>query len=116
MWVYPSPWNGKENLSGDKSGRLAGIIYLEQAEHNEIARMDIRSSMIPIYSQFLFYADYEEEIRAVGRMQNIILRNIPVWKLRNLGDRASAQLTREILLEYMKECDTDSQRRQNGEV
>lgn len=116
VWVYPSPWNGKENLSGDKSGRLAGIIYLEQAEHNEIARMDIRSSMIPIYSQFLFYADYEEEIRAVGRMQDIILRNIPVWKLRNLGDRASAQLTRETLLEYMKKCDTDSQRRQNGEV
>ena len=82
--------------------RLAGIIYLEQADHNEIARMDICSSMIPIYSQFLFYADYEEEIRAVGHMQDIILRNIPIWKLKNLGDEDSVRLTRKTLLDYMK--------------
>ena len=115
VWVYPSPWNGKENLSGSKNGRLAGIIYLKQADHNEIARMDIRSSMIPIYSQFLFYADYEEEIRAVGHMQDIILRNIPIWKLKNLGDEDSVRLTRKIFLDYMKKCGVAKERQQNGD-
>lgn len=103
VWVYPSPWNGKENFSGTKSGRLAGIIYLEQADHNAISRMSVRSAMIPIYRQFLYYGDHEEEIRDAGHMLNIILRNIPVWKLCNLGDEASAVLTRETLLEYLEE-------------
>lgn len=115
VWVYPSPWNGKENLSGTKSGKLAGIIYLEQAEHNEITRMDIRFCMIPIYSQFLFYADYEDEIRAVGRMEDIILRYIPVWKLKNLGDKASVQLTRKTLIEYIEQCDDAGQKQQSGD-
>lgn len=99
VWLYPSPWNGKENLSGTKSGRLAGIIYLEQADHNEISRMDLRSALLPIYRQFLYYGDYEEEIRQVGGMLDMVLRNIPVWKLSNLGNEASARLTHETLLQ-----------------
>lgn len=103
VWVYPSPWNGKECYSGSKTGRLAGIIVLEQADHNEICRLDIRSSMIPIYRQFLYYADNEDEIRAVAPMLDVVLRNIPVWKLSNLGDEASAELTHDTLLHYMEE-------------
>mgnify|MGYP001776637082 FL=1 len=103
VWIYPSPWNGKENLSGTKSGRLAGIIYLEQADHNEVSRMDIRSSILPIYRQFLYYGDYEEEIREVGHMLDTVLRNIPVWKLSNLGDEASAELTHNTLLHYLED-------------
>lgn len=103
VWIYPSPWNGKENISGTKRGKLAGIVYLEQANHNEINRMDIRSSMLPIYRQFLYYGDYEEEIREVGRMQDIVLRNIPVWKLCNLGNEASAELTRNTLLNCLED-------------
>lgn len=103
VWLYPSPWNGKENLSGTASGRLGGVIYLEQADQNEISRMDLRACMIPLYRQFLYYADYEDEIRAVGRMQDVLLRNVPVWKLRNRGDEASARLTRDTLLHYLEE-------------
>lgn len=103
VWIYPSPWNGKENLSGTKSGRLVGIIYLEQADHNEISRMNLRSSILPIYRQFLYYGDYEEEIREVGHMLDIVLRNIPVWKLSNLGDEASAELTHNTLLHYLED-------------
>lgn len=103
MWVYPSPWNGKENLFGTASGKLGGIIVLEQAGHNEMQRMSVRECMIPIYRQFLYYGDYENEISAVGHMQDVILRNIPVWKLRNLGDAASAALTHDALLRYLEE-------------
>lgn len=98
VWMYPSPWNGKENLSGSKSGKLAGIIYLEQADHNEFGRMDLRSSIFPIYRQFLYYGDYEKEIREVGHMLDVVLRKIPVWKLSNLGDESSAELTHNTLL------------------
>lgn len=103
VWLYPSPWNGKENFSGSASGELAGIIVLEQADHNEMSRMDLRSSMIPIYRQFLYYGDFEDEIRAVGHMQDVVLRNVPVWKLCNLGDEASAALTHDTLLRYLED-------------
>ena len=103
VWIYPSPWNGKENLSGSMGGRLAGIIYLEQADHNEIGRMDLRSGILPVYRQFLYYGDYESEIREVGLMMDTVLRNIPVWKLSNLGDEASAELTHDTLLQYLED-------------
>lgn len=103
VFVYPSPWNGKEGFSGDKTGRLGGIIILEQSDHNEIKRLDVCSSMIPIYRQFLYYADYEDEIRAVGYLQKVILQNIPIWKLYNLGDEASAKLTHDVLECYLEE-------------
>lgn len=103
VWVHPSPWNGKEYFSGSQSGKLAGIILLEQADCNEISRMDLRSCIMPIYCQFLYLADYENEIRAVGRMQDVLLRNVPVWKLRNRGDRDSAALTHDTLLRYLEE-------------
>lgn len=103
VWMYPSPWNGKENLSGSKSGRLAGIIYLEQSDHNEFNRIDLRSSILPVYRQFLYYGDYEEEIREVGHMLDVVLRNIPVWKLANLGDETSVKLTHNKLLHYLEE-------------
>lgn len=103
IWIHPSPWNGKENISGDASGKLGGIILLEQSDHNEINRMDIRSSMVPIYRQFLYYGDYKDEICAVSHMQDVLLRNIPVWKLSNIGDKASAALTRDTILHYLEE-------------
>ena len=45
----------------------------------------------------------EEYIHAVCRMEDTLLRNIPVWKLINKGDMASAQLTHDVLLKYMEE-------------
>ena len=102
VWVYPSPWNGKETLFGTATGKLGGIVVLEQADYNEMKRMSIRESMIPIYRQFLYYADFEDEIRAVGRMQDVLLRNVPVWKLSNLGDEVSAELAHSTLLHYLE--------------
>lgn len=103
VWVYPSPWNGKENYSGKASAQLAGIIYLEQAKYNKIERMSIRDLMIPIYRQFLFYGDYESEIRAVGKMENQILRTIPVWRLSNLGDEESVRMSHEMMLKFKED-------------
>lgn len=102
IWVHPSPWNGKENYSGKKGGKLAGIIYLVQADHNEIEKMDIHHALVPIFCQFLIYADNAEEILAAGRLEEQMLRAVPVWKLLNRGDAASAELTQKTLLEYLE--------------
>lgn len=100
--VHPSPWNGKESYAGNVSAQLAGIIYLEQAKENRMERMSSREAVVPIYRQFLYYGDYKEEILAVGKQEERILKNIPIWKLSNLGDEASARLTHSVMEEYVK--------------
>lgn len=98
--VYSSPWNGKEGYKGAGRGKLGGLIYLEQAEHNEMLRIDPREIVFSLFNEFLFYSEYEDEIRSVGELEDTMLRNYPVWKLRNLGDLESAELTLKTLKEY----------------
>lgn len=104
VWVWPSPWNGKENYRGTKSAELAGIVILEQADENTIERVNARDSIISIFRQFLFLAETVDEIRAAEPMLDTLLCCIPVWKLRNLGDLASAKLTYDTLQRYLEVC------------
>lgn len=97
--VRPSPWKGKENYGRDDlSAPLGGIILLRQFSENRICRI-----MPPEAARMLFGRVYstfntEEEILNAGRLMDRILRNTPVWLLRNKGDEESAILTHEALL------------------
>ena len=101
--VHPSPWKGKERWGSMLKAPLAGIIYLEQGKNNIITRLTPQEAVIPIYKQFLYLPEKEEHIRAVCRLEDALLRNIPVWKLVNLGDLDSAQLTHDVLLKYLED-------------
>jgi len=98
--VHPSPWNGKENFRGTKSAPLGGIVYLAQKDENTIETIGQRTSVVPIFVQFLCYNDTEDDIRGTARMEDHILKSVPVWVLQNLGDDDSAELTYKTLLEY----------------
>lgn len=102
IMVHPSPWKGKERWGGMQKAPLGGIIYLQQGKENKIIRMKPQEAVIPIYKQFLFLPETGEAIHAVCRLEDTLLRNIPVWKLVNLGDAASAQLTHDVLLKYLE--------------
>ena len=97
--VHPSPWPGKERLPGSPSAELAGIVLLEQAKENSISRLTAREAVFPIFREFLYSPETEDEARAVGHIAETMLR-CPVWKLRNLGDEASARLLYRTLTEY----------------
>ena len=102
IMVHPSPWKGKERWGGMQKAPLGGIIYLEQGKENKITRMKSQEAVIPIYKQFLFLPETGEAIHAVCQLEDVLLRNIPVWKLVNLGDAASARLTHDVLLKYLE--------------
>ena len=106
FWLHPSPWTGKEGDAGRDSGKLAGILLLRQEEENRICRLAPKDSVVPIYSQFLMLSDTEEETRLAGRLENGLLRRVPVWRLDNLGDEASARLTHDTWMEYLGEHET----------
>lgn len=103
IMVHPSPWKGKERWGGMLKAPLAGIIYLEQGKENKITRIKPQEAVIPIYKQFLFLPETGEAIHAVCQLEDVLLRNIPVWKLVNLGDLDSAQLTHSVLLKYLED-------------
>lgn len=95
--VHPSPWRGKERWPGSGPAKLGGIIYLEQGDHNEIRPMSVSEAIVPLYTQVLYQPENETELRQASSMLDRILRQVPVWKLINVGDEASAHLTYETI-------------------
>lgn len=99
IWLYPSPWTGKEGDIGEASGELAGIVLLQQSGYNDIYRMKPRDAALKLFLQFLILGETGTEFQAVGEIESFLLRNIPIWCLENTGDEASAVLTYQTLLQ-----------------
>ncbi len=97
VWVHPSPWNGKEKLGSTISAPLAGLVVLRQADDNRIEPLTVREALAPLFTQFVVRLETEEQIRALSRLMEQMLRSVPAWKLSNLGDDASTLLLRETL-------------------
>lgn len=98
--VYPSPWHGKERYGRGTVAPLAGIIYLEQGDHNEIRRLTPEETGIPLFTQLIFSADDADTIRLGADWISRLAKAVPVWKLVNLGDHDSARLTHDAILDF----------------
>ncbi len=99
FFVHPSPWTGKENLSGTVSAPLGGIILLEQEKEDKICRLPAKEAVFPIFLQFLYKPTDTESVDLVCRYEQALLEQVPVWKLKNTGTPVSAQLTHGTLIE-----------------
>lgn len=102
--VHSSPWRGKEKF-GIKglNAPLGGIILLEQGKENHIERMDPKDAVRPLFIEFISFPENEAQIRAQAVILDQILNQVPVWKLVNLGDNASAELTIETIRTYTED-------------
>ena len=103
VWVHPSSWNGKENLSSGISAPLGGLVLLEQGKENRIAPLDLREGVGPLLQQFMALPETEGELLAMAELLDRMLRAAPSWKLINLGDEASTELLRGTLLAPLEE-------------
>lgn len=99
--VYPSPWNGKEGMGKQISAPLGGIILLRQSRDNRIRKIDAAEAAGPLFLQFLFRRETPDDVHAVCRLEERLLRQTPVWLLENRGDAASAALCHETLMEAL---------------
>lgn len=99
-YIYPSPWKGKEGWAGMTGAKLGGIIYLEQASHNDIKRLEPSEAAAPIFCQLFYSGETRDLVEQAVSFTRGILENIPIWRLKNVGDAASAILTHNILSEY----------------
>ena len=115
VWVYSSPWRGKERIGfPGRSGKLGGIILLEQANDNQMIPMKPEEAVYPLFSEFVSYPETCYQIRYQGLILERILDAVPVWKLRNLGDEASVRMTRATLDQYLADYSSPFSERMAG--
>lgn len=97
IWVHPSPWQGKENVGRMESAKLGGLIYLQKSQENHIERMTAKEAVLPVLRQFLFSATSGRDVLSVCAMEEKLLTKVPVWRLDNRGDEASAILCHDFI-------------------
>lgn len=97
--LHPSPWAGKECLSQKITAPLGGIILLEQSKENKISRLNPSEAAGMLFLQFMFSRENAEDVRKICELEEKLLAKIPVWKLMNRGDKESAKLCHDTLLE-----------------
>lgn len=97
--VHPSPWKGKEGWGGMRSAALGGIVLLRQSPDNRIRRLSAAEAACAVYEQFLFGGRNTDDVRTVARLEDAMLRAVPVWLLENRGDEDSARLCHDTLME-----------------
>ena len=108
LWVYPSPWTGKEGEYGSGCAALGGIVLLEQGTENSMQRLSPAEAVFPLFLQFLYRPLDREIVDLVCGYEESLLDSIPIWKLVNRGDEASAKLCHDYLLKEDGECATAS--------
>lgn len=94
VWVYPTCWTGKENIGSFTAAPLGGVILLEQGRENRISPLAPREAIPPLFTQFCFIPETEEQINGLCGLLDAVLSGYPVWKFVNLGDAASTDLLR----------------------
>lgn len=106
VFVYSSPWRGKERLGRPGPAvPLGGIILLEQGKEDRIESMAPEEAVRPLFVEFISYPETTDQIRQQADILDHILDVVPVWKLINRGDEVSARLTLESLTNYLEETD-----------
>ncbi len=97
-YAYGTPWSGKSDLNRNLRAELAGICVLEQAKQNEMARLSVGEALPLLLTQTV----YSKEAAVTELfLQNldILLRKVPVWRLRCLPDLAAAELSYRTMTE-----------------
>ena len=97
-FVFPSPWNGKEDYGGTAAAPLAGIICLEQGPRNIFEPITVDRAVDSLFLQFLTFMRTPEQVHTVCRFEERLLRAAPVWKLINTGGPEAAQLAHDRIL------------------
>lgn len=99
IWVYPSSWNGKEDIYTRRSALLGGIVLLEQGGEDRILTLQPREAILPLLRQFIAVPETEEEVFALSRLLEQMLLAVPLWKLVNRGGDESTELLRRTFAE-----------------
>ncbi|MDO4466000.1 MAG: hypothetical protein Q4C49_03210 [Bacillota bacterium] len=92
IWVYPTPWNGKEGYGSYQSAPLGGIVCLAQAKENKIRKMTPQEAIMPVFSGIKTYTKTEEVVRKLLELEEKLITSVPVYHFQNTGTLESSQI------------------------
>lgn len=92
-YAYGTPWCGKDGINENAKAPLAGVCYLNQADHNAIRRLDSREAMIKIMGQTVHRLQTSAQVDLLTVHLSDFLSKIPVFWLDNRPEPEAAQLS-----------------------
>lgn len=96
-WLHASPWSGKEGMSRQGCAPLGGIVLLEQGAENRMTPLAPGRVAGQLFMQLLFSRSTPAQVRQACALLEGALDRVPLWRLVNRGDPASARLCHDTL-------------------
>jgi len=80
LFVYGTPFSGKEDLSVNERVKLGGICFLYRSEENVIEKISAEEAIVPVLRQTIHQLS-EEKLDKFLKLLDDILSNVPVYKM-----------------------------------
>ena len=80
IFVYGTPWRGKDDVSINKKAPLKGICFLNRDKTNWIKTMDTESKVVNLYHSAIKKVDKEVALKQLDIIENII-KKIPIYEM-----------------------------------
>ena len=80
IFVYGTPWSGKDDVSINEKAPLKGICFLNRDKTNWIKTMDTESKVVNLYHSAIKKVDKEVALKQLDIIENII-KKIPIYEM-----------------------------------
>lgn len=96
-YAYGTPWCGKDGININMRAPIGGICFLQQADKNEIRRLGMKEASQKIIWQTLRKFKLVENLDLMLSHVDSLVRNIPVFELKNRPEPEAARLSYETM-------------------
>ena len=103
-WIaYGTPWCGKDGINENLCAPVAGVCFLNKADHNAIRRLPSQEAMQKILAQTIHRFDKLENLDLLLMLLDRFLAEVPVYELENRPEAEAAQLSYETMCKGAEE-------------
>lgn len=81
VWVYGTPWAGKEQWQVNKKVALKGICFLGRGEKNSIQKID-SFSVLPFLMRQVYFTDASQSAGKTMELLDQMLKKVPLYRMK----------------------------------
>ena len=96
-YAYGTPWCGKEQINRNMCAPVAGVCFLEQADHNAICPMPPAQALQAVMAQTMYKYGQPQQLDTMLNLLDHLLQNVPIYHLKNRPEAAAAILSKEAM-------------------
>lgn len=102
-YAYGTPWCGKDGINENAKAPLAGVCFLNQADHNAIRQLPAAEAMTQLLRQTDFWMQDLQQLDLLSAHLTDFLNSIPVFWLDNRPEPEAARLSYNTMSRYGQE-------------